>query len=194
MNTTRSRYLPILLAGLMSCPLFFLAGCAAHKPKPVAMPVITRPPLSVLRERDIRYFRDLGVKVRHVGQTITLFIPSDQIFRPDSANLYGRYIPALSQVVRLVALYDVSQLKIAVYRDNAAPYGAPAGHLWALSRRQGEIVSDYLVRHGVGANVIMVAGHGDKNPVAMNQLPLGASINRRVVIEFRYTSHLPRYA
>ena len=75
----------------------------------------------------------------------------------------------------LIKLPDM-HLEVAGHTDSQ---GDPSYNQW-LSLKRAEIVRDYLVERGVGANRIAAAGYGGQRPIADNSTRQGLRTNRRV--------------
>jgi outer membrane protein OmpA-like peptidoglycan-associated protein/MFS family permease len=52
----------------------------------------------------------------------------------------------------------------------------------ALSQRRAELTAKYFEAHGVGAERMVIAGHGATRPVADNETAAGRAVNRRVEV------------
>ena len=51
-----------------------------------------------------------------------------------------------------------------------------------LSQKRADAVRDYLVAHGIKADMIKARGQGKSNPIATNATATGRAMNRRVEI------------
>ena len=88
----------------------------------------------------------------------------------------------------VLSLSGFQQTKIVVdgYTDNV-PIGPElkregiSSNLDMSSRRADGVV-EYLVQHGVNANLVSAQGFGDTNPVASNQTAEGRAQNRRIEV------------
>lgn len=160
-----------------------VVGCADKKP------FIPQHPKASLEERRAYYVAELeknDVQVIHIGQEIRIVFRDDFIFIPDSANLNESAKPVLDWAAKLMATYTKINVKVAGYLDNQGkrPF------LQALSKRQAEVVSNYLWDQGVDARLMYSVGYNQLKPVDWNGSLKGRSFNRRVEISFRY---YPRY-
>ena len=68
------------------------------------------------------------------------------------------------------------QIEVAGHTDSDGPDDANYG----LSERRAKTVRDYLVRFGVSAQRLTVAGYGESQPIADNATVRGRATNRRV--------------
>ncbi|NJO25582.1 MAG: OmpA family protein, partial [Bacteroidia bacterium] len=55
-----------------------------------------------------------------------------------------------------------------------------------LSLQRAYAVKEYLVKRGIKADRITIAGYGEEQPVASNNTPEGRAQNRRVVMRVEY--------
>ena len=122
-----------------------------------------------------------------VGQTVTLDLSSDFLFAYNSSRLTGPAYQSLSVLAGILNTFDTTDITIYAYTDNQ---GKPT-LLKALSGQQAAVVEDVLYRQFHVKTRLMVAqGYGSAHPIASNQSALGRSLNRRIVISFRF---YPKY-
>ena len=82
----------------------------------------------------------------------------------------------LSHVADILIKLPDMHLEVAGHTDSQ---GDPSYNQW-LSLKRAEIVRDYLIERGVGADRIDAAGYGGQRPIANNSTRQGLRTNRRV--------------
>lgn len=139
------------------------------------------------RNRRIAYLITQGVKIIHVGETITLVLPSDKLFYPDSANINPCYLPVLKVVSEYIFCFEKTNVRIAAYTDCKC---SPFRNL-VLTQAQAQTIAKRLWCNGIDARLLYAAGYGSDCPIASNGTCIGRIQNRRVEICFRY---IPPYS
>jgi outer membrane protein OmpA-like peptidoglycan-associated protein len=162
-----------------------LIACARSHPN---YSVVT-PTVQTLRADHIGLLQRTGVQVVQQGQSMQLILPSDVLFAPRSANLVSRAYPMLARVGDLLPLYQTESIRVAAYTGNSMPHRF--AHL--LSERQAQSVTEYLWPKKLNAALIYAVGAGARHPIASNTAMAGQSVNRRVVISWRFYPVLQRY-
>ncbi len=97
-------------------------------------------------------------------------------FETANAVLLASSYPALDELASELQTLPNIELEISGHTDDR---GSPAVNL-KLSRARAQAVANYLVRKGVAANRLKVAGYGSGKPVATNHTAEGRAQNRRV--------------
>lgn len=139
------------------------------------------------RNRRIAYLTQHGVKIIHVGETMTIVMPSDKVFYPDSANLNPCFIPVLKVVSDLIFCYEKNNVRIGAYTDNlCSPYRNSV-----LTQAQAQTIAKTLWCNGIDARLLFAVGYGSDFPIASNSCYTGRMQNRRIEICFHY---IPPYA
>lgn len=122
-----------------------------------------------------------------VGQTVTVDLSSDFLFEYNSSRLTPQAYQSLQTIAGILNTFDTTDIKISAYTDNQ---GKPAV-LKALSTQQANVIEDVLYRqYKVDTRLMVAQGFGAAHPIASNASLLGRSLNRRVVISFRF---YPKY-
>jgi outer membrane protein OmpA-like peptidoglycan-associated protein len=134
------------------------------------------------RNRRIAYLTLHGVKIVQVGETITVVLPSDKLFYPDSANINPCFLPVLKAASDYIFCYEKMSVKIGAYTDNRC---APVRNC-ALSQAQAQVIAKALWCNGIDARLLFAVGYGPDYPIASNFTCQGRIQNRRVEICFRY--------
>ena len=99
-----------------------------------------------------------------------LFDTGSDVLRPEST-------PTLTQIGEMLAEHAELKLTIEGHTDNVGDAAANR----ALSEKRAAAVKAYLVsKHGVSADRLQTAGHGDAKPAAPNATAEGRAQNRRV--------------
>ena len=122
-----------------------------------------------------------GVGVARQGENLVLRMPSDVTFATNQSSIDARFMPVLDDVAQVLQQYDQSTIDVLGYTDSS---GGDAINQ-PLSDRRASSVASELVRRGVIAQRIYVAGMSSQNPVASNATPEGRAMNRRVEILIR---------
>ena len=122
-----------------------------------------------------------GVGVARQGDNLVLRMPSDVTFATNQSSIDARFMPVLDDVAQVLQQYDQSTIDVLGYTDSS---GGDAINQ-PLSDRRASSVASELVRRGVIAQRIYVAGMSSQNPVASNATPEGRAMNRRVEILIR---------
>ena len=122
-----------------------------------------------------------GVGVARQGDNLVLRMPSDVTFATNQYSIDARFMPVLDDVAQVLQQYDQSTIDVLGYTDSS---GGDAINQ-PLSERRASSVASELVRRGVIAQRIYVAGMSSQNPVASNATPEGRAMNRRVEILIR---------
>ena len=139
------------------------------------------------RNRRIAYLIEHGVKIMHVGETITVVLPSDKLFYPGSANINPCFKEILRVASEYVFCYEKMTVRIAAYTDcRCSPFCDRV-----LTLAQAQAVARELWCNGIDARLLYAVGYGPSFPIASNSSCLGQAQNRRVEICFRY---IPPYA
>lgn len=100
-------------------------------------------------------------------------------YEPDADELSPKSKSELDKVVRYVKA-DKQVLGIIVDAHSDKLPTPEQGD--ALSKREAEWVTAYLVEKGIGAEQIITRWHGDKFPIADNKTKAGQARNRRVTV------------
>jgi outer membrane protein OmpA-like peptidoglycan-associated protein len=134
------------------------------------------------RNRRIAYLIQNGVKILHVGETITVVIPADKLFYSNSANLHPCFREVLKVASEYVFCYEKENVRIAAYTDSRCQ----ALRNRVLSQAQAQAIANALGCNGIDARLIYAIGYGSEFPIASNATEIGQAQNRRVEICFRY--------
>ena len=110
-----------------------------------------------------------GVGVARQGDNLVLRMPSDVTFATNQSSIDARFMPVLDDVAQVLQQYDQSTIDVLGYTDSS---GGDAINQ-PLSERRASSVASELVRRGVIAQRIYVAGMSSQNPVASNATPEG---------------------
>lgn len=111
--------------------------------------------------------------VAKVGKTTQLqalrFVQSKAELLPDAQ-------PALDQLLAFLRDHATVEIELAGHTDNQGDFDENL----RLSKQRVEVVKDYLVQHGIGANRIATRGYGPTRPIASNNVESTRQLNRRV--------------
>lgn len=187
----------LLLTSCSTCQVDPCNPCIIGQPVPPCCPnplvctvqICKEPIVCTITERNrrIAYLTQHGVKILHVGETITVVLPSDKLFYPDSANLIPCFIPVLKVASDFIFCYEKISVRVAAYTDNlCSPFRNQV-----LTQAQAQTIAKTLWCNGIDARLLIPLGYGSDFPIANNATCSGRTQNRRVEICFRY---IPPYA
>lgn len=171
------------LRSLVSCTLLVMLVACTHQPKPV--PFVNPIQQRLLQiQATTKQLESQGVQVVRIGESMRIIISSDQIFNSQSPNLQPHAYAVLNTVAQLMALYETTYASVSGFTDNE---GLQQRNI-ALSRRQAEVVANYLWSRGVNVRFLRAVGYSSDQPIASNDTTAGRLQNRRLEINFRYLS------
>lgn len=145
-------------------------------------------PNSTNRQTLIQWLEGQDVAVNTIGQTVTIILPSDELFNPNSANINARYRPVLPTVAALLKTYILVAVQVTAYSDLTQPLD-----IQALTTKQAEVVANILWDNGIDTRLISAVGGGNSQPVVNGGSNSQRSANRRVEISFRYYPRVSYY-
>ncbi len=128
----------------------------------------------------IEELHNLRVEVVTVGETVTIALPSDALFKDDSANPTSYLSTSLEKLAALLRTYRLTSVKVDAYSNWPVP------NVKALSQKQAEVVSETLWNYGIDTRLLTAKGWGSGYPVVKRESFGSSSSNRRIVISFRY--------
>lgn len=102
-------------------------------------------------------------------------------FETASAQLKPESATVLDGVVANIGKCNCGKVEIHGYTDSV---GKPE-YNQQLSERRANAVKDYLVAHGISADLLSAQGFGEEHPIASNATPAGRAENRRVTVQFK---------
>jgi OOP family OmpA-OmpF porin len=97
-------------------------------------------------------------------------------FASESAELPGGGSGAIAEVATVMTDNPDIRIQIAGYTDSSGP----ATYNQSLSERRARHVKAQLIDAGIDASRLEAVGHGEANPVADNETPVGREENRRI--------------
>ncbi len=172
----------LTLFGLLAAGMLMATTAIAAPAKTVAPEKPVMLTNTVAQKLYTGYLKSQGVKIIHLGETVTLVYPSDQLFHYDSANMASSYKKIMQASADLLKTYSTVTVNVAAYSDDIQ--SGKRKH--ALTTRQSQVISSYLWSQGINTRMLVAKGYGHKSPIAVNWTGAGRSMNRRVVISFRY--------
>ncbi|MAT40511.1 MAG: hypothetical protein CL946_13020 [Ectothiorhodospiraceae bacterium] len=98
------------------------------------------------------------------------------LFDFDKATLRPESKPELERAIRFILQNPGRKFEISAHTD---ALGTEEYNL-DLSERRAAAIREYLVEHGVPADIIISKGYGESQPIADNNTPQGRQLNRRV--------------
>jgi putative exosortase-associated protein (TIGR04073 family) len=136
---------------------------------------------SYLSEEAYELDRLRGVNVERRAGALIVRFPENTLFAFDSANLTPAAAAHFREAARVLRENPDASIVIAGYTDSTGD----SGYNQELSLRRAEAVRAVLVREGVAAERVELAGFGDASPVASNDTREGRASNRRVELQLR---------
>ncbi|MBS0396992.1 MAG: OmpA family protein, partial [Proteobacteria bacterium] len=92
-------------------------------------------------------------------------------------------VKVLDEAVASIKKCGCGKVEVRGYTDSVGK----AAYNQKLSERRAIAVKDYLVAHGVNADLLTAQGFGEENPIASNDTAAGRAENRRVTLKFSAT-------
>jgi chemotaxis protein MotB len=125
-------------------------------------------------------------QVARLQGAIKYTVNSDLLFKPGSWDISADGQQIMARMASQLASTQQNPLVVNGFTDNA-PIGAALRRRGVtsnleLSQKRADAVMQFLVSHGVKADLLSAKGHGEDDPVAPNTTPAGRSQNRRVEI------------
>jgi len=120
-----------------------------------------------------------GVQVSQTSDNqLKLNIPSDVSFDTGRADIKPNMRPILDQFANGLSNQPNTEVRIIGHTDNT---GSDAVND-PLSVQRAQATKQYLAARGVDPNRVVIAGRGEREPVASNNTEAGRAQNRRVEI------------
>ncbi|MFC2131272.1 OmpA family protein, partial [Bacteroidota bacterium] len=101
-------------------------------------------------------------------------------FDYDSSVLLQESFPELNRLVKILMDYPGFKIEVSGYTDNIGS----KSYNKKLSYQRARSVLEYLMKNGVGKDLLIAKGYGEENPVVSNETEEGRAKNRRVEIKF----------
>lgn len=110
---------------------------------------------------------------------LSMTVPGELLFAVDSEQIEPAAFDALSNVARLVNLYDQRDVLIVGHTDAVGD----AGYNQRLSERRAELVREFFVENfEISAERLQIEGKGEQEPINTNATADGRNANRRVEV------------
>jgi outer membrane protein OmpA-like peptidoglycan-associated protein len=127
-----------------------------------------------------------GGKVYHVGDTVGIYIPSDQLFEPNTDEFLPQSKPILDSATEVLRRYPGNNIMIS---GNTSGFGRPKREQ-ALSERRAQKVAAYLWHSGINnfkhptndMRKLNYVGYGDYFPLSQTLTNQGIRENSRIQI------------
>jgi chemotaxis protein MotB len=125
-------------------------------------------------------------QVTRLQGAIKYTVNSDLAFQSGSWDISPAGEQIMARMASQLASTQQNPLVVNGYTDNA-PIGAALRRRGVtsnleLSQKRADAVMQFLISHGVKADLLSAKGFGEADPVAPNTTPAGRSQNRRVEI------------
>lgn len=131
-----------------------------------------------------------NAEVERVEEGIKITFDSGILFDVDSDELRAVSRENLDDLADVLQDYEDTEILIAGHTDSTGP----EDYNEELSWDRAESVEDYLDDEGVKGSRMVIAGHGEKDPVATNETETGRQENRRVEVAIYANNKLKRAA
>ncbi|MGI9502374.1 MAG: OmpA family protein, partial [Geminicoccaceae bacterium] len=110
---------------------------------------------------------------------LSMTVPGELLFAVNSEQIEPAAFDALSNVARLVNLYDQRDVLIVGHTDAVGD----AGYNQRLSERRAELVREFFVENfEISAERLQIEGKGEQEPINTNATADGRNANRRVEV------------
>ncbi len=124
-----------------------------------------------------------NIQVVQDGDTITLLVPTDIYYLPESYEFDDVWYRGLNYISQLVLKTKTNQVVyVAGFSDGGI--GSPLD-AQKLSQQRAQQMADFLWANGVPLSQLKVQGFGDRYDIADSFLVHGAAMNRRIEIQWR---------
>ena len=122
----------------------------------------------------------LGALKAEKGQRgLSVTVPGELLFAVNSETIEPAAFEALSNVARLVNIYDQRNVLIVGHTDAVGD----AGYNQSLSERRAELVRAFFVENfEIDAERLQIEGKGEQDPINTNATADGRNANRRVEV------------
>jgi len=125
-------------------------------------------------------------QVTRLQGAIKYTVNSDLLFTSGGWDIAPAGEQVMARMASQLASTQQNPLVVNGYTDNA-PIGAALKRRGVtsnleLSQKRADAVMQFLIAHGVKADLLSAKGYGEADPVAPNTTPAGRSQNRRVEI------------
>lgn len=144
----------------------------------------TRQPVKPINQKNYTHplkadLLNIGVGVVKYGDTITVFLPTDAFFAPNSAKLNKLRYPDLAKVMDFIRQHPQTNITIAGFTDDV---GTKA-HKNILSEQRAKAMLAFIWANGVDSKRLVSEGYGDRHSIADNAKVAGSYLNRRLEIQ-----------
>jgi len=168
--------------GLLAGISVFLSANAEHNvPAYIKNPAVSN--LTREERNEIISIEKSGIQVIKQGMRFTFLIPVDTFFMKRKQALKSNRendLDVLGSFVRTyISYFDHPRVSVTGYTDTVLLKPARI----KLSRFYANTIAASLQENGVPFEIMKVQGKGSEDQIASNAYPMGASFNRRVVVE-----------
>ena len=124
------------------------------------------------------------MQITRLQNAIKVTVNNELLFPSGDWQMPAEAQQTIGKIVPILAPNQQTKIKVNGYTDNV-PIGAGLMRQGIesnleLSQKRAENVMQYMISHGVKANMVSAQGFGEKDPVASNDTAEGRSKNRRV--------------
>lgn len=128
----------------------------------------------------------LGIRFIQTGDNIRIYIPSDNIFEVNSAEILPAAHASLDKLASKLNSYGCTHMNVSAFTDDIG--GGPNSY-W-LAEKQARNLIAYLWTRGVNHVLLtpIAAGNNESQTVTSNRTLTGSALNRRIEISFRIDS------
>lgn len=118
------------------------------------------------------------IGLREIKRDLVLQLHNIQ-FEYNSASLLESSYGELEKIIRLLNENPALTIELSAHTDDLGT----DKYNDMLSKRRGEAVLKYLVKHGIDASRVTTVGHGKRKPLVPNDSEENRAINRRVEVK-----------
>lgn len=131
-------------------------------------------------KKRMQILKQHGIECLDSGDRITLVVPTDRFFHPNSADLKITCLPILKNIVDLIFIYPRTPVYVAAFTDNVGSFARKKN----LSQAQAEAMATFFWTYNIAAEQLRPEGHADYHPVSENKIIHGSAQNRRIEIQW----------
>ena len=173
------RFLAVVTSGML---LAGLSGCyPQHQTLGGGTPVrpwVWSSHVVEVTERDLR---ESGAEIVRLGDTTRVIIPTDRIFKINSAELKPCGLATLDYLAKLLSFCPCSNIDITVHTDNVLN----DARRQQLSTAQSNVIASHLWAQGIARGRIHSVGCSDHDQVSTDHTVFGSADNRRIEVKIR---------
>ncbi len=122
------------------------------------------------------------LQVKIVRNRMVVELPENVLFDSGRAELKKQGQETLTELSKVLKTIKGREFQVAGHTDNVPIKSRRFPSNWELSTARAGTVAHHLMKQGMSAERLSVAGHADTKPVAKNDSAAGKAKNRRIEI------------